>query len=246
VQTFPDLAALSEAAATEIAAIARVSIAARGRFTIALSGGTTPKRTYELLVDKHRTDIDWTHVEFVFGDDRFVPPDDPRSNYRMAREALFDRAPIPASGVHAIPADAGTVEAAAESYERTLRRVLHADANEPEFIDLVLLGIGPDGHTASLFPGSPALEEGTRWTRAVEAPTTVQPAVPRVTVTLTFLAGARTILFLVAGSDKRPVLSEILGGAESARQYPAALVESSGRTVWMIEESAAPVRRTNA
>src|SRR4029450_8105278 len=95
VRTFPDLQALSEAAAQEIVAIARASIAARGRFTIALSGGNTPKRTYELLADRHRGAIDWMHCEFLFGDERFVPPDDPRSNYKMAREVLLDRAPIP-------------------------------------------------------------------------------------------------------------------------------------------------------
>jgi 6-phosphogluconolactonase len=246
VRTFPDLQALSEAAAREIVAIARTSIAARGRFTIALSGGNTPKGTYELLADRHRSEIDWLHWEFVFGDERFVPPDDPRSNYKMAREALFDRAPVSADVVHPIPTDGATVEAAAESYERTLRRVLLVDLNEPDTIDLVLLGVGPDGHTASLFPGSPAIKEVLRWTRAVEAPTTVQPAVPRVTVTLPFLDGARTVMFLVAGADKRSVMSEILGRTESALRYPAALVAPSGRTLWMLEQSAAPASRSNA
>ena len=246
VRTFSGIEALSEAAAAEIVVIARDSIAARGRFSIALSGGNTPKRTYELLVDQHRADIDWAHSDFLFGDERFVPPTDSRSNYRMAREALFDRAPIPASGVHAVRTDTSTVDEAAELYESTLRRVLIVNAKEPRFIDLVLLGVGPDGHTASLFPGSPALEEPSRWTRGVGAPTTVQPAVPRVTVTLPFLAGARNVLFLVAGADKRPVMREILERTETAQQYPAALVAPSGRTVWMIEQSAAPANRSNA
>jgi 6-phosphogluconolactonase len=163
----------------------------------------------------------------------------------MAREALFDRAPIPSSNVHAVPADTSSAEEAAESYERTLRRVLPVSPNDPSFIDLVLLGVGPDGHTASLFPGSPALDERSRWTRAVDAPTTVQPAVPRVTVTLPFIDGARNVLFLVAGADKRPVVSEIFEGAEW-RRYPAAVIPANGRTVWMIEESAAPAGRSNA
>jgi len=240
VRTFRDLQALSEAAAQEIVAIARASIAARGRFTVALSGGNTPKRTYELLAELHRSAIDWLHCEFFFGDERFVPPDDERSNYRMAREALFDRAPISADGIHQIPTDTSTVEEAAESYERTLRRLLLVDMNEPDTIDLVLLGVGPDGHTASLFPGSSALKEVLRWTRGVDAPTAVQPAVPRVTVTLPFLDGARNVMFLVAGADKRRVLGEILSRTESALKYPAALVAPSGRTIWMIEQSAAP------
>lgn len=246
VRTFSDIASLSEAAASEIVGIATASIGARGRFTIALSGGNTPKRTYGLLVDHHRNEIDWSRWEFVFGDERFVPRDDSCSNYRMAREALFDRAPIPSGSVYPVPADTSSVDEAAESYERTLRAVLPVAPNEPTFIDLVLLGVGPDGHTASLFPGSPAVDERSRWTRAVDAPTTVQPAVPRVTVTLPFIDGARNVLFLVAGADKRPVVSEIFEGAESARRYPAAVVPANGRTVWMIEESAAPLRRSNA
>ena len=112
--------------------------------------------------------------------------------------------------------------------------------NEPDTIDLVLLGVGPDGHTASLFPGSAALKEVLRWTRGVDAPTAVQPAVPRVTITLPFLDGARNVMFLVAGADKRPVVTEILGRTESALKYPAALVAPSGRTIWMIEQAAAP------
>ena len=128
--------------------------------------------------------------------------------------------------VHPIPTDTPTVGDAADAYERTLRHVLGADATQPLAIDLVLLGVGPDGHTASLFPGSPVLAERTRWARAVEAPTTVQPAVPRVTLTLPCLNGARNVLFLVAGNDKRPVVVEILQGGEAAQRYPAAMVRA--------------------
>ena len=238
VRVFAGLEALSEAAAKEIVAIAQQSIAARGRFTIALSGGNTPKRTHQLLADKHRGEIDWTRTDILFGDERFVPADDPRSNYRMARETLLDPAGIPAEQVHPVPTNVASVAAASERYERTLREVLANGGSSA--IDLVLLGVGPDGHTASLFPGSPALNERERWTRAVDAPTTVQPAVPRVTVTFPFLNGARNVLFLVAGADKRPVLTEILGDTPSGSHYPAARVTPAGRTVWMIEQSAAP------
>ena len=239
VRVFDGLEALSEAAAKEIVAIARHSLADRGRFTIALTGGNTPKRTHQLLAKRHRGEIDWARTDILFGDERFVPADDPRSNHRMARETLLDPAGIPAEQVHAIPTNVASVAAASERYERTLREIL-ANHRGVAAIDLVLLGVGPDGHTASLFPGSPALLERERWTRAVDAPTTVQPAVPRITVTFPFLSTARNVLFLVAGEDKRPVLTEILGDAPSARRYPASLVAPAGRTLWMIERAAAP------
>ena len=244
VRTFADLEALSQAAAESIVAIARESVQARGRFSIALAGGNTPKRTYELLGERHRDAIDWSRWQVLFGDERFVPNDDKRSNYKMARDALLAGAPIPVDNVHPIPTDTPTVGDAADAYDRTLRHVL-ADGTQPSAIDLVLLGVGPDGHTASLFPGSPVLAERTQWARAVEAPTMVQPSVPRVTLTLPCLNGARNVLFLVAGNDKRPVVVEILQGGDGARRYPAAMVRAAGRTVWMVEQSAMPPRELN-
>jgi 6-phosphogluconolactonase len=244
VRTFADLEALSQAAAESIVAIARESVQARGRFSIALAGGNTPKRTYELLGERHRDAIDWSHWQVLFGDERFVPNDDKRSNYKMARDALLAGAPIPVDNVHPIPTDTSTVGDAADAYDRTLRHVL-ADGTQLSAIDLVLLGVGPDGHTASLFPGSPVLAEQTQWARAVEAPTMVQPAVPRVTLTLPCLNGARNVLFLVAGNDKRPVVVEILQGGDGARRYPAGMVRAAGRTVWMVEQSAMPPRELN-
>ena len=244
IRSFPDLEALSQAAAQEIVAIARASIEARGQFSIALSGGNTPKRTYQLLAER-AGEIDWSRWQVTFGDERFVPWDDARSNYRMARETLLARVPIPVDHVHPVPIDTPTVDDAADAYERTLRQVVSGTTDQASTIDLALLGVGPDGHTASLFPGTPVLEEHTRWACAVDAPTTVQPAVPRLTVTLPFVNGARNVLFLVAGADKRPVIAEILDGGESARRYPAALVANAGRTLWMIEQSAMPPGRSN-
>jgi len=245
VVAFPDLEALSDAAAEIIVDIARESVQARGRFSVALAGGNTPKRTYQLLVERHRDEIDWSRWEILFGDERFVPSDDTRSNYRMARDALLAAAPIPAGHVHPIPTDTPTVGDAADAYDRTLRQVLGTDATQPAAIDLVLLGVGPDGHTASLFPGSPVLAERTRWARAVEAPTTVLPAVPRVTLTLPCLNGARNVVFLIAGNDKRPVVVEILEGGEASQRYPAAMIRAAGRTVWLVEQSAMPPRVPN-
>ena len=240
VRVFPDLEALSVAAAREIVRIARECIAARGRFSIALSGGNTPKRTHQLLAERQRGEIDWTLADVLFGDERFVPQTDPRSNYKMARETLLEPAGVGDSHVHPIPTDMSSPEEAAERYEHTLGRVLSARDGWP-VIDLVLLGMGPDGHTASLFPGSPALGERSRWAVAVDAPTTVQPAVPRVTLTLPVLNAARNVLFLVAGQDKRPVLRNVLGdSAAAAARYPAALVAPGGTAVWLVEQSAMP------
>ena len=255
VRTFVDLASLSETAAAEIARIAQASISARGRFTIALAGGNTPRRTYELLGTRYRDAIDWARTDVFFGDERFVPHSDPRSNYEMAEDALLRRVPITATHVHPIPTGAATVAEAADRYEATLRRVLgdyttaigttgigSADpgTGTSATVDLAVLGVGPDGHTASLFPGSPALDERRRWTREVAAPTGVQPAVPRITTTVPFLNGARAVVFLVAGEDKRRVVSEILRGGPAALTYPAALIEPRGRVLWLIEQSAAP------
>lgn len=244
VRVFTDLEALSEAAAEIVVGIARESLQARGRFSIALAGGNTPKRTYQLLGERHREEIDWSRWQVLFGDERFVPNDDKRSNYKMAREALLADAPISPDHIHPIPTDTPTVGEAADAYDRTLRQVL-ANGAQPSAIDLVLLGVGPDGHTASLFPGSPVLAERTQWARAVEAPTMVEPAVPRVTLTLPCLNGARNVLFLVAGNDKQPVVVEILQGGDGARRYPAAMVHAAGRTVWLVEQSAMPPRGPN-
>jgi len=245
VRSFLDLEALSEAAAESIVAIARESIALRGRFSIALAGGNTPKRTYRLLVEQHRGEIEWPNWQILFGDERFVPWDDDRSNYKMATASLLADAPIPNDHVHPVPTRAPTVADAADAYDQTIRRVLANGAAQPPAIDLILLGVGPDGHTASLFPGSPALAERTRWASAVDAPTTVQPAVPRVTLTLPILNAARNVIFLVAGSDKRPVVAEILQDAETAQRYPAALVTGGRRTLWMVEQSAMPQPRNS-
>ena len=247
LQTFDNLVALSTAAAAEVVRIARDSMNARGRFTLALAGGNTPRPAYELLATRHHDEVDWQRTVIVFGDERFVPVDDPRSNYRMASDTLLSRVPVPDTSVHAVQTDAPSVDAAAGLYDATLRQVLDDDgAADHATVDLALLGVGPDGHTASLFPGALQVREQTRWALAVDAPTAVQPAVPRVTVTLPFLNAARVVIFLVAGNDKRPVMREILDGAESAHRYPAALVAPRGRALWMIDRSAMPDERSNA
>ncbi|HUQ80382.1 MAG TPA: 6-phosphogluconolactonase [Gemmatimonadaceae bacterium] len=244
VRPFDSIDALSEATAAEIVRLAAESVAARGGFSIALAGGNTPRRTYELLATSHRNELDWQYVTVVFGDERFVGTDDPRSNYRMAREALFSRVPIPPGQVHPVPTDSPTPAAAAEAYDRTLRHVLASD--DGTSVDVALLGIGPDGHTASLFPGFPAVQERSRWATAVDAPTAVQPAVPRVTTTLPFLNAARHAIFLIAGADKRPVVEQMLRVAPGASPYPAAMVAPQMAALWMIERALLPADWPNA
>ena len=246
VRTFESLDALSNAAATEIVKVARESISARGRFSVALAGGTTPRPTYELLATRYRDAVEWPRTIILFGDERFVPANDARSNYRMAREALLSRVPIPPSAVYAVPTDAPSADEAARQYDATLRQALLDNSAESTTVDLALLGVGPDGHTASLFPDGPAVLDRARWALPVDPPATVQPAVARVTTTLPFLDAARTVMFLVAGKDKRRVMREILGQAEPARRYPAALVAPRGRALWMIDRSAMPDDRSNA
>jgi 6-phosphogluconolactonase len=243
VRAFDGLDALSEDAVDEIVRVAARSVAERGRFSIALSGGSTPRRAYELLAK--RNDMDWEKTEVFFGDERFVPADDPRSNYKMARETLLAHVPIPAGNVQAIPTHVDTVEEAAEQYDRTLHDRLGRNA-DGSTVDLALLGLGPDGHTASLFPNDAPVLEQSRWAVPVRAPTAVQPPVPRITATLPFLNAARMAIFLIAGADKRPVLAELLGDAPGASRYPAGMIAPREFCLWMVDRSILPPDWPNA
>src|SRR6516162_10300922 len=172
ILTFPDVESLSEAAADEFVRCARQAVADRGRFMVALSGSSTPRRLYQLLAAQpYRAQVDWDRVEFFWGDERCVPPDSPDSNYRMANEAMLAHLPIPADHIHRIEAERSDREAAARDYEAVLARVFGVGASgTPPALDLVLLGMGPDGHTASLFPNTQALDETTRWVVANHVP----------------------------------------------------------------------------
>jgi 6-phosphogluconolactonase len=228
VEIAPDPEALARRAAAEIAGRAA---AARGRFAVALAGGSTPRRTYELLAGSpHRQAVPWGQVEIFFGDERCVPPDDPASNHRMAREALLDRVPIPPARIHRIRGEAPDAAAAAAEYEAVLRAALGAGAR----LDLVLLGMGQDGHVASLFPGSEALAETGRLVRAVLSPA---PPVRRITLTLPALDAAAAALFLVAGAEKAERVAEVLSGR--GPDLPAARVRPAGETLWLLDAAAA-------
>jgi 6-phosphogluconolactonase len=231
---YPDVETLSRAAADLIAGLAQQAVAARGRFSIALSGGSTPRTLYRLLAAEYRTRIPWTATEIFFGDERCVPPDHPDSNFRLARTELLDQIPGLLSRTHRIEGELPP-EDAARKYDAMLRTMFSAVA-----FDVLLLGVGTDGHTASLFPGSPALNEQTKWAAATEAPPTMTTR-HRVTLTFPVLNAARTTIVLCAGTDKRTVLHDILTDPSATSRYPAARIAAQERLVWMIDHAAAPV-----
>ena len=234
IQVFADPEALSRGAADLLVA-RRTAVAARGRFSVALSGGGTPRRTYELLAAPPlRDQVPWDRVHVFWGDERCVPRTDPRSNARLAREAWLDHVPIPAGQIH--PMDcAGDPAAAARQYEALLREFF---AGQPPRLDLILLGLGGDGHTASLFPGTPVLEEQKRWVAAVYV---AEQDLHRLTLTAPFINQAALVVFLVAGGAKAGVLREVLHGPQDPGRLPAQLIRPQhGELLWLIDLEAAP------
>jgi 6-phosphogluconolactonase len=230
----PTPAALAEAAADRIVAAARNAIRRRGRFVVALSGGSAPRLVYPLLVAR-RDAVDWSRVEFFWGDERAVPPDDPESNYNLARQLLLDLLPeVRPDALHRMPADAADREAAAIEYEAELGRSVETASGGRPRLDLIWLGMGPDGHTASLFPGSKVLDERKRWVVPATAPKT-SPIAKRMTFTLPLINAARAVLFVVAGADKAPTVRAVRSGS---RELPAARVRAAS-TLWLLDALAA-------
>jgi 6-phosphogluconolactonase len=229
-----DSAAMARAAADRI--MTRIA-ANNGRVAICLAGGSSPKQLYSLLAtESWRARIPWDRVHWFIGDERFVPADDPRNNMAMARQTMLD-ACAPVANIHPMATDGADPDAAARHYELELKEFYGAselDAERPLF-DVVLMGIGPDGHTASLFPGDPAIEATGRWVVGVErAP--VEPLVPRVTLTLPTLGCCREMLFEVAGPAKRPILTRLLHG----ENLPANRARAVGETIWLVDRAALP------
>jgi 6-phosphogluconolactonase len=234
----PTPAGVAEAAADRIVASARNAIRRRGRFMVALSGGSAPLLVYPLLVAPRRRDaVDWSRVEFFWGDERAVPPDDPESNYGLARRLLLDHLPgVRETSLHRMPADAPDREAAAVRYEAELRQTFELSpvgTRRPRF-DLIWLGMGPDGHTASLFPGASVLSERRRWVVPATAPK-ASPVAARMTFTLPLINAARAVLFVVAGADKAEAVRSIRAGS---RELPAARVRATS-TLWLLDAAAA-------
>ncbi|WP_061020330.1 6-phosphogluconolactonase [Bradyrhizobium sp. CCH5-F6] len=229
-----DAEALAQAAAERV--MARIAANA-GRIAICLTGGSSPKRLYQLLgSEAWRGRIPWDRVHWFIGDERFVPESDPLNNMALARAAFLDRN-APAGHIHPIPTTAENPDAGAEAYARELQAFYGADRLDPgrPLFDLVLMGAGPDGHTASLFPGYPEIEETRRWVAGV-AKANVAPFVPRVSLTLPVLASCREMLFEIAGHDKRPILTRLFNG----ENLPALRARSNGETVWLVDQAALP------
>ncbi len=214
--------------------IARIT-ANKGRIAVCLTGGSSPKRLYKLLAtDTWSQKIPWDRVHWFIGDERFVPSDDPLNNMQMAREIFLDRL-APASHVHPIPTDTASPDESAHRYAEILQGFYgspHLDAARSLF-DLVLMGVGPDGHTASLFPHDPALNETKRWAVGV-AKAPVEPFVPRITLTLPVLASCREMLFEVAGREKRAILTRLLAG----ENLPANRARSINETILLMDQAA--------
>ncbi len=215
--------------------LAARSIADHGNFSVALSGGSTPKGLYALLAsDAYRDRVDWSRVHFFWGDERSVAPDHENSNYRMANEAMISKLPIPAENVHRMVAEAADIEAAAAEYEAQIRNFFGIEGNQPRF-DLILLGMGDDGHTASLFPGTEALKEQVR---TVVSNYVEKLSTYRMTLTAPAINNARNVVFMAAGASKQQPLHEVLAGEWNPDIYPSQLIRPAGRLIWLVDEAA--------
>lgn len=242
---FSDADTLARAAAIQLLELSQAAVAERGVFTLALSGGSTPKKLYAMLATEPAfAAFPWAQTHLYFGDERHVPPDDADSNFRMVKESLMSSGRVPAANVHRVFAELGSAAQAAAEYEAGMRREFLDDARLDGFprFDVVLLGMGPDGHTASLFPGSAALEEKTAW---VAANWVEKFKTDRITFTFPVLDAARVILLLVAGADKAPMIRQVLGDAPGT--YPVERVQPvDGVKVWMLDHAAAAELRSAA
>jgi 6-phosphogluconolactonase len=229
IVVLPDLDAIAHEATDRVVALARSAIASHGRFTVALSGGSTPQPLYELLVTQP---IEWLHVHIFWGDERCVPPDHPDSNYGMVQRALLLHIDIPAQNVHRMQGEIDPMQAA-QRYETELRAFF---GQRPRF-DLILLGMGPDAHTASLFPGTTALHEHQR---LVVAHYVEKLHTTRITLTLPVINAAGDVIFLIAGADKAAALRSIWHGPPNRDQFPAqGVAPTTGRVIWLVDQAAA-------
>ncbi len=228
---------LSEVAAEEVVRAAKEALAERGRFTIALSGGSTPKNLFNLLATNARNVLPWDCTFFFWGDERHVPPTDPDSNYRMAEETMLSKIPVNVGNVFRVPAENPDASAVAEAYEQTLRKFFQLEPGQVPVFDLILLGMGLDGHTASLFPNTAGLQEKARlvianWVDKLKA--------SRITLTVPVLNAARCVAFMVSGIDKAAVLRTVLEENAPAEQYPSKLIRPErGKLLWLLDRAAA-------
>lgn len=239
LRTFADQDALSHAAAEEIVSRARVAVEQIGSFTIALSGGPAPAPVFDLLASRdepYRQRMPWGETHFFWGDERHVPPEHPESNYRLAHDHLLSKAPVPEENVHRVRAELSDAHEAAELYELTLRDHFHLGKDELPRIDLMLQGLGANGHTASLFPGTTALAERERW---VVATWIEMLQTHRITMTIPVINHAAFVLFVVSGEKPADALKQVLFGPRLSRPLPATLIAPGrGRLLWLADAEA--------
>ncbi len=240
IEILDDPEAMTRRAAEEFVRLAEDAVRAKGRFTVALSGGSTPRALYSLLASggaPYRSRVPWGRTHFFWGDERHVPDDHPESNFRMAHEVLLSRTPVPAENIHRIRAEDPDAEKAAHDYETSLRDFFGLKAGEPPRLDLVLLGMGADGHTASIFPGTGVIAEADR---LVAAAWVGKFSAHRITLTPPVLNNAACVLFIVGGAEKADALRAVLSGAFNPDRFPAqAVLPTNGRLLWLVDRAAA-------
>ena len=234
IEIFANSQELARGAAEYFVARSGEAVAQKGFFTVALSGGSTPQALYQLLADVHEpfhAQVPWSRTHFFWSDERHVPPDHPDSNYRMAHEAMLSRVPVAESNIHRVPSENPDAAAAANEYEQTILQLTKQSVPQ---LDLILLGLGSDGHTASIFPGSEVLHETKR---LVAAPWVEKFNTYRITMTLPLLNNGASVLFLVSGAEKAEIVQKVM---EGPKQYPAQAVQPThGQLLWMLDKDAA-------
>ncbi|MBI2821307.1 MAG: 6-phosphogluconolactonase [Acidobacteria bacterium] len=233
-----DVQEISWLAGQHFVELAKESLATRGLFSVALSGGSTPKRLYSLLAGRHfQHRVPWSRLYLFWGDERFVPPDHQDSNYRMVKEALLSKVPVPVENIHPVSTDRESPEHAATEYEQTIREFFNISLGQFPQFDLVLLGLGTDGHTASLFPGTAVLSERRRLVAALYVD---KPQPHRLTLTVPVFNHAANVIFLVSGEGKASILKSVLQGEYQENGLPAQLINpTQGRLRWIIDRGAA-------
>jgi 6-phosphogluconolactonase len=239
VRILPDANAIAQTAAAEFLDVAQQAVGEKGSFSVALAGGSTPKALYTLLASNPslHAKVPWSAIQFFFGDERHVPPDDRESNFRMAKESMFDKAPVEPNQVHRIHAENANAAEAAEQYEVELRDYFQLKAGQFPRFDLVLLGMGPEGHVASLFPGTKALNEEHR---LVVSNWVGKFFTDRITLTLPVLNNAGCIIFMAHGAEKALALKGVLEGRYEPDQLPSqAIRPAAGKLIWLLDPAAA-------
>jgi 6-phosphogluconolactonase len=240
VRVFPDSEALNRAAADEIARRVQEAVERNGRCSIVLAGGSTPRALYSLLAAEYRDQIPWAACHFFWGDERCVPPDSPESNYRMAMDAMLSRVPVPAQNIHRIRAEDPDTQRAAKQYADEIRAYFEVGPGQFPRFDIVLLGLGPDGHTSSLFPGTKAVQEREK---LVVANWVEKFAAFRITMSAPLLNHAGCVLFLVQGTEKAEALRSVLHGTHEPEKFPAQLIQPvNGNLLWLVDEAAGSTR----